>query len=98
MPEIGSRNRRTTAFYLAWGCKIETLKIETQSFHFKALNYAFIKVGISGPTCWKTPNFFFLFKIYLLITYEYTVVFIHTRRGHQISLHIVVSPYVVAGI
>jgi hypothetical protein len=38
------------------------------------------------------------FKIYLLL-YEYTVaVFRHTRGGRQISLRMVVSHYVVAGI
>jgi hypothetical protein len=38
-------------------------------------------------------------KIYLFIIYKYTVaVFRHTRKGHQISLRMVVSHYVVAGI
>jgi hypothetical protein len=38
-------------------------------------------------------------KIYLFIVCESTVaVFRHTRRGHPISLQIVVSHYVVAGI
>jgi len=36
----------------------------------------------------------FFSKIYLL----YIVVFRHTRRGHQISLQMVVSHHVVAGI
>jgi hypothetical protein len=36
------------------------------------------------------------FKIYLF--YEYTIaVFSHTRRGHRIPLHMVVSHHVVAG-
>jgi len=42
-------------------------------------------------------NVWFL-KIYLFIIYKYTVaVFRHTRRGHQISLQMVVSHHVVAG-
>jgi hypothetical protein len=41
--------------------------------------------------------FFFLIRFIYLI-YEYTVaVFRHTRRGHQILLHMVVSHHVVAG-
>jgi hypothetical protein len=41
----------------------------------------------------------FFFKIYLFIIYKYTVaVFRHTRRGRQISLQMVVSHHVVAGI
>jgi hypothetical protein len=41
----------------------------------------------------------FLFKMYLFITSKYTVaVFRHTRRGHAISLQMVVSHHVVAGI
>jgi hypothetical protein len=36
--------------------------------------------------------------IYLFIIYKYTVaVFRHTRRGHQISLQMVLSYHVVAG-
>ena len=43
--------------------------------------------------------FLFFFKIYLFITCKYTVaVFRHTRRGRQISLQMVVSHHVVAGI
>jgi hypothetical protein len=38
-------------------------------------------------------------KIYLFIICKYTVaVFRHPRRGHQISLQMVVSHHVVAGI
>ena len=41
----------------------------------------------------------FFFKIYLFIICKYTVaVFRHTRRGRQISLWMVVSHHVVAGI
>jgi hypothetical protein len=47
-------------------------------------------------------NFFFFFiflKIYLFIICKYTVaVFRPPRRGHQISLWMVVSHHVVAGI
>jgi hypothetical protein len=43
-------------------------------------------------------HFFFCF-IYLFIICKYTVaVFRHSRRGHQISLRMVVSHHVVAGI
>jgi hypothetical protein len=41
----------------------------------------------------------FFLKIYLFIIHKYTVaVFRHTRRGSQISLGMVVSHHVVAGI
>ena len=41
----------------------------------------------------------FVVFIYLFYVCEYTVtVFRHTRRGHQISLLMVVSHHVVAGI
>jgi hypothetical protein len=44
-------------------------------------------------------GFLFLFKIYLFIICEYIVaVFRHTRRGRQISLQVVVSYHVVAGV
>jgi hypothetical protein len=45
-------------------------------------------------------SFFFIYLfIYLFIIYKYTVaVFRCTRRGHQISLQMVVSHHVVAGI
>jgi hypothetical protein len=43
--------------------------------------------------------FFFFFKDLFIIIHKYTVaVFKHTRRGHQISLWVVVSHHVVAGI
>jgi hypothetical protein len=43
-------------------------------------------------------NVVFFFKIYLFIICKYTVaVFRHPRRGHQISLRMVVSHHVVAG-
>jgi hypothetical protein len=44
-----------------------------------------------------TPAFYFVFKIYLFI-FKYSIaIFRHTRRGHQISLQMVVSHHVVAG-
>jgi len=50
--------------------------------------------GVTGPL----SSFFSFFKD-LFIIYEYTVaVFRHIRRGHQISLQMVVSHHVVAGI
>jgi hypothetical protein len=46
---------------------------------------------------WASLKIFFL--IYLFILCKYTVaVFRHSRRGHQISLWMVVSHHVVAGI
>ena len=43
--------------------------------------------------------FNFFLKIYLVIICKYTVaVFRCTRRGHQISLQVVVNHHVVAGI
>jgi putative effector of murein hydrolase LrgA (UPF0299 family) len=41
---------------------------------------------------------FFLRFIYLLYVSTLVVVFRYTRRGHQISLRVVVSHHVVAGI
>jgi hypothetical protein len=41
----------------------------------------------------------FFLKILFIIIIKYTVaVFRHTRRGHQISIQMVVSHHVVAGI
>ena len=40
-----------------------------------------------------------IFKIYLFYVYEYTLaVFRHTRRGHRITLQMVVSHHEVAEI
>jgi hypothetical protein len=48
---------------------------------------------------WPKDLFIITFIIILLFIIKYTVaVFRHTRRGHQISLWMVVSHYVVAGI
>jgi hypothetical protein len=47
----------------------------------------------------KHSFYLFFLKIYLFIICKYTVaVFRHSRRGHQISLRMVVSHHVVAGI
>jgi hypothetical protein len=46
----------------------------------------------------KIYNFFLKNKIYLFIICKYTVaVFRHPRRGHQISLQMVVSPMWLLG-
>jgi hypothetical protein len=48
-----------------------------------------------GPICW----FFFFSKDVFIIMCKYTVaVFRHTRRGHHISLWMVLSHHVIAGI
>jgi hypothetical protein len=45
-----------------------------------------------------TSFFLSFFLIYLFNVYEYTVsIFMHTRKGRQISLQMVVSHHVVAG-
>jgi hypothetical protein len=51
----------------------------------------------------RTAAFFFflaaLAPVYLFIIYKYNVAVLrHSRRGHQISLQMVVSHHVVAGI
>jgi hypothetical protein len=48
--------------------------------------------------CATTPGAFLFKMIYLFYLCEYTVaVFRHSRRGHQISLQMVVSHHVVVG-
>jgi hypothetical protein len=57
--------------------------------------------GHLKPSCKRVFGvfLFFVFNIYLFTIYNYTVaVFRHSRRGHQISLRMVVSHHVVAGI
>jgi hypothetical protein len=61
------------------------------------------EVAASVLNCWAIlpiPEFMIFFlKIYLFIICKYTVaVFRHSRRGRQISLRMVVSHHVVAGI
>jgi hypothetical protein len=53
-----------------------------------------------SPNFEKAKEFFFFFlKIYLFTICKYTVAaFRHSRRGRQISLQMVVSHHVVAGI
>ena len=47
----------------------------------------------------KHISFFLFFKDLFIIIHKYTVAdFRHNRRGHQISLQMVVSHHVVAGI
>jgi hypothetical protein len=54
--------------------------------------WVFVLVGVSF-------SFFFFFLDLLFIMCKYTVaVFRHSRRGRQISLPVVVSHHVVAGI
>jgi hypothetical protein len=48
--------------------------------------------------CLESQSTFF-FNLFIIIINKYTVAnFKHTRRGHQISLQMVVSHHVVAGI
>jgi hypothetical protein len=57
-------------------------------------------MGKDGNTL-RSSFFFntFFFKIYLFIICKYTVAVLrHSRRGSQISLRMVVSHHVVAGI
>jgi hypothetical protein len=56
--------------------------------------------GISVTTVFFFLIFFFFFlKIHLFIICKYTVAVLrHSRRGRQISLQMVVSHHVVAGI
>jgi uncharacterized membrane protein YwaF len=54
----------------------------------------------TNPVSFFSFFLFLFFKriIYLFYVYEYTIaVFRPTRRGHQISLQMVVSHHVVAG-
>jgi hypothetical protein len=52
-----------------------------------------------GDCVIETVKEYIFLKIYLLVICKYTVaVFRHSRRGCQISLRMVVSHHVVAGI
>jgi len=54
---------------------------------------------VTSRTAKATYRSYFFLKIYLFIIHKYTVaVFRHTRRGHQISLQMVVSHHVATGI
>jgi hypothetical protein len=70
-----------------------------------------VSLSVSGHPLWlDSPHicsfisfflsfFFFFLKIYLLFICKYTVaVFRHTSRGRQMSLRVVVSHHVVAGV
>jgi hypothetical protein len=75
-------------------CTVRTLlgKPETASDHL-SLKLQPIVSHLVGA------GIFFLYKIYLSIICKYTVAVLrHSRRGHQISLRMVVSHHVVAGI
>jgi hypothetical protein len=62
------------------------------------ISFIFMPKDNIGLECSIIKSLFFL-KIYLFIICKYTVaVFRHTRRGRQISLRMVVSHHVVAGI
>jgi hypothetical protein len=60
--------------------------------------------GCAMACVWRTEDNFqesilFFFKYLFIIISKFTVaVFRHTRRGHPISLQMVVSHHVVAGI
>jgi len=67
---------------------------------FKKLNKKdVLKSGVMQNEMFNSLTLSVFFFKDLFIVYEYTVaVFRHTRRGHQISLQVVVSHHVVAGI
>ena len=62
--------------------------------------YAFkVLVGKDFLTLTSKLLLFFLFKDLFIVICKYTIaVFRHTRRGRQISLQVIVSHHVVAGI
>jgi hypothetical protein len=54
---------------------------------------------VLSPAAPSYQPFYIIFLNLFIITCKYTVaVFRHTRRGHQISLQVVVNHHVVAGI
>jgi hypothetical protein len=62
-------------------------------------NKVFVGQGGFKPIEILLPQLFFFFKICLFIICKYTVAIIrHSRRGRQISLWMVVSHHVGAGI
>jgi hypothetical protein len=72
------------------------------SFDFVQRSWTASTPGLKLPDSAEVVPSAFFFKIYLFIyfiyIYEYIVaIFRHTRRGHQISLQMVVSHHVVAG-
>ena len=61
-----------------------------------AISYSFYHFYHQDIRSWVSVSFF---KVYLLLVDKYTVaVFRHTKRGCQISLRMVVSYHMVAGI
>jgi hypothetical protein len=64
----------------------------------KAITCLRVSVAVRRHRNQATLFFFFNYLFYLFITCKYTVVFRRTRRGRQISLWVVVSHHVVAGI
>jgi hypothetical protein len=83
-------------------------RLEEGEEHKRPLGITTPCCSVSSPHCrpgipaclWSLSFFFFFFlNIYLFIICKYTVVvFRYTRRGNQISLRVVVSHHVVAGI
>jgi hypothetical protein len=62
------------------------------------LEEVILGVGFKVSETHARPSLF-LYLLYMYTLYECTVtVFRHTRRGHPISLQMVVSHHVVAGI
>jgi hypothetical protein len=58
---------------------------------------ATVEVGTMGTPITEKETLFFFFNLFII--YKFTVaVFRHSRRGSQISLRMVVSHHVVAGI
>ena len=81
---------------------MELLLLVTRPPHPRLMS-AFMKPNaIAESLVAEVKHFFFFFfflKIYLFIICKYTVaVFRHSRRGSQVSLQMVVSHHVVAGI
>jgi hypothetical protein len=86
------------ASIISFGC-VDGLESPSHSAWVSSLNLlkSCLVMGIlQAPSL---PDFFFFFKIYLFIICKYIVAVLrHSRRGSQISLRMVVSHHVVAGI
>jgi hypothetical protein len=71
----------------------------TFTLYHLTLNSTDIKIVLTNDNAVSSKHFLVLFlNIYLYYIYEYTAVavFRHTRKGHQISLQMVVSHHVAA--
>jgi hypothetical protein len=70
------------------------------SFHWQRNNLSQRSMFLNNINSSLILNFVFIFlKDLFIIIWKYTVAVLrHTRRGHQISLRMVVSLHVVAGI